>query len=256
MRRGVDREFLQAAVVYHSDSETDDWDREDVYWRCIQDAKASKPNEIAQTAMTFLLNWGRMGRTFPGNNHDDAIFQLAEWLYAHRSEIGLLQRIKLKAANLEALAPRLCSLYYGLRWLPQSPATRRYRSFGPTSAGKILHLLLPDLCLIWDARYIREPLDLDEDAWSYWCYLRATQELLRGIVNSVCRAERVSQRDGLSRLQKQHRETCSPESQKWHEEPILKILDEANYQTPDRTGFSFQRRYLRPILDRATEGRL
>lgn len=204
--------------------------------------------------MRFLIHWGNMGRTFPEDVRDTSRRQLVAWLEAHESDIGALRRTRIHDADLVSNARRLCTLFFTLRWLPQSPRSGTRRTFGPTSAAKVLHLLLPSLCCIWDGRYVRQSLDLDDDAWSYWCYLRALQKLLQELLASVSDVERISESQATVWLQEGHREKCSPDGLVWHLEPILKILDETNYQVAARDRPTFQVRYIRPLVEHVMDG--
>ena len=86
------------------------------------------------------------------------------WYQQHGEILSRLSTLTLWGSNLGKAAPDLCDMFDGLRRLEQ-PRTRG-RKFGSAAVAKTLHPPLPDVCAIWDERWIRDLLDLGEEAWA------------------------------------------------------------------------------------------
>jgi len=129
-----------------SQFETDNWFGEYLYFKAID--RVSYPRkaienlslvDVTQVMRPFLLMWGQMARTINRKG--------TEWEKLHKnlqSKCHVFERFMdltiLEASFDDSIRHDICEVYDAVR----------VRNIGPTSVGKLLHLLLPDFFVPWD----------------------------------------------------------------------------------------------------------
>ncbi len=188
----------------------------------------------------FLVDWGgpSTARSFPVRSRTGLTRQLDTWHERHNEVLIRLANCTLWESNLREVAPDICDLFDGLRGLEQPRSNGR--TFGSTATAKTLHLLLPNLCAIWDQRVIRGSLELDEQAWAYISYLRLLRSLATEAIEEFVTEQGGDKNAAVERLVASHRGQTEAE----FDEPITKILDEAAYKP------GFRRTWMAPLRDR------
>jgi len=196
-------------------------------------ARARTRRGVAQTIMEFLVLWGgpSTARAFPLDGRKGTERNLARWYRLYHGRIDRLAKAKITDSDLKSFAPDIGDLFDSLRRLPQPKVGGKDRTFGSTGAGKALHLLLPDLCPIWDEEVVRSPLGLDEQAWSYLWLLRLEREILRRISEESRRADL---EETVGAIVDAHRASVRG-AEVPAREPVTKIIDEALYNPSFRS---------------------
>jgi|SRR3989442_1663501 len=233
---GVYEDLLKAARAYHSEPP----EGEAGYMRYLASVR-EKESELGQLALDFLVRWGgaSTARVFPKRARGLLQKSLNAWFDHHSSMIRSLGRYAIQSVDLSEIVPHVCDLFESLRQVRQPRVGGRNRTFGSTAAGKTLHLLLPDLCPIWDQRWIRDPLSLDDQAWSYVTYIRVAKALVIRVVGDVSNKSQLAPDLAINRLVQRHEADVVRLQRK---EPVTKILDEAVYDP------SFRSQWVKPLL--------
>jgi len=221
--------LLDALDSYHDESD---------YYEMLETAAKDERN-VPHAIVDFLRGWGGLARNLPGSGHERLKLEkaLAEWLESHRPTLQRLRMERIWLVDFEKIGTGLEELFDSLACIR--------KGFGSTAAGKMLHVLLPNLCVLWDAKYVRGRQGFRDDGKGYVEYLKSRQMILTDAL-----------RDGkmqtgfddpstiLKWLVDQHSlrfATCKP--------PVTKLLDEMNY---DERGHV--QAYLRSIRDRVRGG--
>jgi hypothetical protein len=127
-----------------------------------------------------------------------------------------LEQLNLEPKQLELLKVNLDNLGQWIRKAFDQIASVRY--VGPTSASKILHLLLPGLFVMWD-KYIAEEFRVRMNSQGYLEFLRKSQDTLRSLMNDY-----------------RNRGLKDPKYELYgkYDKPLTKLLDEYNWLTITR----------------------
>ncbi len=223
-------ELVHAAEVYHEQATSAEafYDK----YRRETDLDSRKMGDVI---LGFLVEWGgsSTARAFPLGGRDKLRARLDEWYLSQRERIDELKSLNLWSVDLRGTAPDLADMFDGLRRLKQPRVGGKERLFGSTAAAKTLHLFLPNLCAIWDERWVRNKLGLDEQAWSYVSYERTLKALLTEVIADVSTSEALDGDDAVGWLVEEHARTVGAFKRV---EPVTKILDEAVYYRAFRVG--------------------
>lgn len=211
--------FLRALDASHGEPE---------YYEALEAVKHGTPRDVAQRVLNFLKGWGEMTRLPKEGSSKRRKLEiaLAVWLREHRKDLEDLRQQRIWSANLSKIGPQLITMYDSL-------ASMR-KGFGPTATGKTLHVLLPGVCVIWDAVYVRNRQGFDEEGKDYLEYLKTRQTILLDLINEAKRETGIANDEALvESLIEQHARRwsgCRP--------PITKLLDEVNYdESPEFVEF-------------------
>lgn len=239
--------FFDAAMEYHGPGGSGPDATEVTYGACLEDAAALAGTAagFGELALRFLVDWGgsSTARAFPESGRARLRRSLDKWAQANQPQIEALSTDALWSGSLHALGPSVCDLFDTLSRVEQPRTGGKARTFGPTAAGKTLHLLLPRLCLIWDETAVRTPLGLGPDPWSYLRYLRVQKTLLGEMLTTISSAEGFSTADAVRSIVRTHRKQRDAGTPMAHDEPVTKLLDEAIYSG------SFRKRWVAPLIE-------
>jgi hypothetical protein len=134
------------------------------------------------------------------------------------SHLSLISRaFQDKEEPIKSFYDELCSI-----------SVRRSRGFlriGPTASSKLLHFMFPNLYVIWDRRWVRDPQHYGETSDEYYRYLTNKRELLASV---ICESGRMT-KDIVEWLVLQHSMDLEWIGLPHTLEPITKLLDEINF---------------------------
>lgn len=196
--------------------------------------------EVGMITDVYLRKWGRMGRILASTPQSDFAAQYRRKLRACLSEEwSLLTDLRdVPFWNLGANVQEVAGLFDRLlEHLTVPEIGKRGPVQSPVLVGKLLHILLPQSCIIWDSRYVLdrglqsrdgERVDLTRDGSGYLTYLEWKAEQIVSIsARTSNRPEELAdqiERDHAIGLKKMFPRLTIPTK-----EPITKVLDEVNY---------------------------
>jgi len=177
----------------------------------------------------YLVGWGGMGRWLSRENSgSESLDQIAEKvvdiLNKNKSKVqkltslNLLNDLENAKGDLEKVFDNVSSLEL------------KHGLFGVVATGKLMHMLFPRLCIIWDNKYVLNrkfgEMSFDRSGKGYCDYLWLKREELRKILHDFkeMRAESV-----MDKIQQEHTEFLNRNGYENIREPITKLLDECNY---------------------------
>jgi hypothetical protein len=176
------------------------------YLKALRDFKKLKPNgdgqpDIKSILQPYLLKWGRMGRVlgYKGCN------RITEKLEEMANQLAELIAVNLTTVDVRKRSHEIEALYNSIlnaKWKSEKGKTKRV---GPTATSKVLHLVNPDLFLIWDSK-IRKTYGFKDSGVEHVRFLASMQKLSKKLCSVV------------ENLQAQY------------EKSITKILDEYNWK--------------------------
>ena len=217
--------LLKVAACYHDGSRD-----EHAYGEYVQHFSPRR-QRVSDFILGFLVDWGSLARIFPKEGLSGLKAELDQWFAEHEGVISQLSTELLWRADLGTIGYDICELFDTLRRVQQPVIRGRKRTFGPTAAGKTLHLLLPKLCVIWDEETVRKNVGLDGDAWSYLRYLRAQKAILGKAMQAVSEQNQCNAEAAVQWIEQTHRLGHEKVARLSFDEPVTKILDEAMYDS-------------------------
>ena len=124
-----------------------------IYEQCVKELgtmKVSQLNEISVTRVLkpFLLDWGRMGRVL-GSEGPKAINRKIKSI---GDKIEPLRKGDLFSIDLEKNRSIIIELFDEICGKTFKNREAKVKRIGPTAASKVLHLLCPDLFMMWDSK--------------------------------------------------------------------------------------------------------
>ena len=148
----------------------------------------------------YFLKWGKMGRVlgFKG------VRRIGDRLKEMDAQLSKFQQEDLITLNLDIMSSKIANIYDDImntEWLSKKGKMKRV---GPTSASKALHLVAPNLFIIWD-RAIRNYYGFKDNGEGYIRFLANMQDWIRKLKPTI------------ERLQKRYKKSCT------------KIIDEYNW---------------------------
>lgn len=184
---------------------------------------------------SYLIHWGGMGRWLAWkikkkNKEENIIVEkispkIFRVVKKHQQVLD-----RLRSANFEdvdsvdmGLLQKLFDTVCGIEFGPRSKRKR----FGPTATGKLLHILLPNICVIWDKSVVRDRWKLKDDGQAYVNYLREKWKERDLIVSDFSKHEKVSTSEIT--IERHHAGYLRSIGFDGVCEPMSKLLDEANY---------------------------
>jgi hypothetical protein len=216
--------FMEALDAYHDEPE---------YYEALEGATGTDIDSIAAVLFEYLMEWGGMARSFPVPRRPALQSALSGWLRDHAGELSEFSSVPIWSTDFDGIAEKLARLFDSMSSIGSG--------FGATARGKTLHVLLPALCVIWDAKYVRTPQGFDEDGHGYIAYLQSRRTILLEAIQDMKHATGLMDDEtAVNWLSEEHRRRharCRA--------PITKLLDEINYN--DSAGFGT---YLESVVAR------
>ncbi len=224
--------------------EQENWFGEIVYFETLSrlrpfglDTERLTKDEVEGVIRMFLLQWGQMARAI--NRKDTDWNQMLSKLKGISNVLKELGKESILNADLESKKELILEAYGGLHCI---------KHFGATSIPKILHLLNPELFVMWDER-IRanennrlgfdlvdgEPQKFTKAPCGYLKYLRACQDEARMALEEGKRTTSDSLCEVLRRLLAERPEV-EPEKlgSKYSCKTLAKLIDEYNWWRANR----------------------
>jgi hypothetical protein len=214
-------EFKKRVEAYHRKVE-DKYTR--LYlkvFNTMRDKTAYSQEDVRTLVDPYLNEWGGMWRHIPNDKkpeHSGLLDNLYDDLKRNSKLI-----LEVKRMNIGSLTERelddIGNLYKSLSDV-RIPRERHSR-LAATSAGKVLHMLAWESCIIWDNKFVRGAGKYySDDKTGYVQYLRDKQAELRCILEGR----------SVGEVEAQHEKFLEGEGIENGTEPITKLLDEANYE--------------------------
>ncbi len=194
----------------------------------------------------YLRGWGSMGRTLGGKSYgekDPVLDKLKMSIYDHWKQVRDLSKLKIWTLETSGQLKPLSELFEGLHqsWVRKGVNDGRKRFRSHVAVGKLLHILLPDLCIIWDDENVlkrkfaipkKDPGKFQKSGEGYAHYIDFKADQLR----NLARSHSIPTERYASHLEQLHRQTLLrkfPELRRAEVEPVTKLLDELNYLRPE-----------------------
>jgi hypothetical protein len=128
----------------------------------------------------YLLKWGNMSRVL-GYRGCKA---LGKKLGEIENKFYEFKPFNLPTVSLDRISPKIESIYNSVmdaQWVSDRGRTKRV---GPTATAKVLHLVVPDLFMIWDRR-IRDVYGFGESSEEYVRFLENMQNWMKSLDGTV-----------------------------------------------------------------------
>ncbi len=172
-----------ASVVQEYEEQTEALDR--FYLQSIHEFKKIEPGsfggyEAYSVLCLYLLKWGNMKRILGYQGCK----RLSEKLGRMEDKFEEFQTLFLSTIDLKQLSSQVEDAYDELlnaKWISEKGRTKR---IGPTAAAKTLHLVAPDVFMIWD-RKIRRYYGFGENGNDYLQFMVEMQRWLRKLNGTV-----------------------------------------------------------------------
>ena len=232
--------FREIATTYHSrDSPGDTLTYLYIYRALGNVASRQTPPRSADLALLvngYLRDWGKMGRVLrgnPDNLYEDPFYKsLARTLRASWREVRNLRGVT--GWRVGAFSNELAVLFDSL----VDETKNDDGAHSPVSAAKLLHMLLPNVCIIWDNEYVFKRGIVTRDKRVRKFSNRDGREYVGYVQEKFRQVEDAAVEVGLSvsefsaRVLSGHSmevRRLVPGAGLPPQEPLTKILDEANY---------------------------
>jgi len=173
---------------------------------------------------TYLLDWGKMHRVFPRRYRQRIVTRLHQTLPTLLSKYSMLNTVSLTSDSFHNTEQYVKSLYDELCNVSIRDSKRTVR-IGPTATAKLLHFIHPNLYVIWDRRWVREPHRYGETSNEYYRYLSDKREVLEHVISESPKMGE----EAVEWLTLQHSLDLEQLGLKNTHEPITKLLDEINF---------------------------
>lgn len=174
----------------------------------------------------YLFDWGKMNRSFAINKRKACYQLLLETIQKESGNIQDLRKLRIESVQLDSgpSHEKVKSVYLAFRDFCSDVAKKQ-----PTASAKILHIMVPNLFVIWDWKYVRSKLRLGTDPASYLRYLKQKQSQLQDLLISYRQVDPSPDlADLIDALETAHEKFLSEEIglKRPTHEPITKLLDE------------------------------
>lgn len=174
----------------------------------------------------YLFGWGKMNRSFATDKRNACYRLLLKTIQNESDNIEYLRKLRIESVQLDSgpSQEKIKSVYLAFRDFCSEIVQKQ-----PTASTKILHILVPELLIIWDWKYVRSKLRLGTDPASYVGYLKQKQSQLQDLLASYRQGDAPAEMpDLIDALEKAHERYLAEEiglKLPTHE-PITKLLDE------------------------------
>jgi len=222
--------FLQQASDYHKPSEREDTNlySEVLKRRNAWDLKSWNMGFVRFIFEKYLFEWGGMARVYPKNIQKNVFAMFLKEIpvilkrFNEPFDSALVSpTFEVKTGKMKKLYEDLCELHV-LR-------KKRIVRIGPTATSKILHLLFPDLFVIWDNEVVRKRQKYGTTADEYLRYLSDKRELLQTVAKSFVDKNGGTEIQAVKTIETLHAEDLTKKGFEKYHKPITKLLDEINY---------------------------
>jgi hypothetical protein len=156
-----------------------------IYVTALQDFKRKKLSKLNYSDVEsilhpYLLKWGKMGRVlgFKGCK------RIGDKLREMDLQLTKLRQESLSTVKLDRKSSEFADIYdeiMNTKWKSEKGKTKRV---GPTAASKALHLVAPNLFMIWD-RAIRNHYVFKENGAEYVRFLVSMQIWLKKLKSPI-----------------------------------------------------------------------
>jgi hypothetical protein len=170
---------------------------------------------IRLTLEAYLKHWGKMQRWL---DNVDLTSEVQRIINSNLNDIQTLQSLTITSNEffqelevIQALFDKISNIKFNLK--------NQKRTFNSTATGKFLHMLLPQICVIWDREIVRNKWGLGDDGRSYVEYLKKKRSELENIL----------QERTIQEIELEHTKYLESIGFSGAHEPITKLLDEINY---------------------------
>jgi hypothetical protein len=160
-----------------------------IYSGCVEEVRKIRLNQLDEQTETrifrpFLLTWGAMGRVlgYSGVN------TVCKKLHDLDSRIEPLRQKDLISENLVEIKRSIIELFDEIRQTEFKSAEGNSGTVGPTATSKALHLVCPNLFIMWDVKIRNEYGKIKgngEDYFEFLCEMRTFSQALEGTVKNV-----------------------------------------------------------------------
>lgn len=150
--------------------------------RLFENKKLSNLNysDVESILAPYLLKWGKMGRVLGikgCKRIGDKVREMALQLTKLRQEALSTVKLDRKSSEFADIYDEIMNT----KWKSEKGKTKRV---GPTAASKVLHLVAPNLFMIWD-RAIRNHYVFKENGAEYVRFLVSMQIWLKKLKSSI-----------------------------------------------------------------------
>ncbi len=196
----------------------------------------SFPNQVQFKPIIseYLLEWGGMYRWLDRTKKEEISEVIVNVVDNDKQKFAKIRSAAIHSENdlleydqdIKDLYTILCDETF----VPVTKKMKRIGRFGPTATGKLLHMLAPKICIIWDQGVVRGPNELGEDGYAYVSYLHEKWKEWDKVKEDLVRLEELGG-DPAQEILKRHSQFLVKEgySDGTAHEPITKLLDETNY---------------------------
>jgi hypothetical protein len=195
---------------------------EPIYFEAIADleelrkdlTKLDDTKHLIGIVKPFLIKWGRMGRVVGREGLDWR--GLGERLRSSEKDFDNLRKERFRTINFEKdkISDSITSIYGKIDPIEYLGS--------PTTISKTLHLLNPEIFVMWDRdirkEYKKENRRIRDNSEGYLEFLKETQELIRDVLND-------RKKDSGKELDEIEKEIRN----KYKDITLAKIIDELNY---------------------------
>jgi len=202
------------------------WLAEYVYFKTIEELKDVRKDlstltkgHMEEVVKIFLLQWGQMGRTV--NREDLNWEQLTNNLRSQKESFQRLQSETLLHINFDdrEITDIIKEVFRSVK----------VRYIGPTAISKILHLLNPELFVMWDDRIRREKYHVRANENGYLDFLKAVKQDIEEAMDDQARNSGTDKEEIIERI---CRELPSKKlGQKCSRKTLAKLIDEYNWMS-------------------------
>jgi len=221
--------FLKLAGNYHKNNRRDT----ELYFEILKRRNAWNQGTWDLDFVNFifsqyLFKWGRMQRVYPKEIQKKMYSKFLKAGPMILEESSDLSSLRLLSPRFETQKDSLAKVYEKICGLNVPYRNRKVR-IGPTGTSKILHLLFPNLFVIWDRKWVREKQGYGETSSEYVRYLSNKREILQGVVQSFMKQNGGNAATAIKTIEELHADDLSKKGFEMFKEPVTKLLDEINY---------------------------
>jgi hypothetical protein len=211
-------------------NEDEYWFAEFVYFKALQQledmrkdiSKLKLKEHVKHIIRIFLLQWGQMARTIGRKKPPTDWRKLTENLISQRDAFQKLQGKKLLNINFDEVAKDIESIYNKLAEI---------KNVGATAISKILHLLNPEVFVMWDdairEKYKEKYPKVTGSAKGYIEFLKAVKRKVEEAI------EEEVKRSGKSKQEIVEEICTKPPSKRlgseYRRKTLAKLVDEYNW---------------------------
>jgi len=139
----------------------------------------------------FFLTWGVMTRVLGFKGCE----KIGEKLKAMNTQLERFRKKELLTTDLKKLAEEIIEVYEEIKNTKWRTKKGKDKRVGPTSAAKALHLVAPNLFMMWD-RDIRSCYQFKESGKEYFRFLLTMQDWLKELETTIQKLQHKYKKSG------------------------------------------------------------